>query len=152
LYVAPPPQVQEEIKKPEILPGIHRRIMLPHDGSENSFKAFLVALELVKTFNAKLVVVHACEAEKCNPDIFDQLKLHITENAPSLAPSIEYKVLRFNPRKSSASSELIKEIVLGGYDLVIMSARGSSLNDELYIGSTAASIIMNTNTSIYIVR
>lgn len=149
---APPPQIQEQSKNKDVNMPIHRRIIVPYDGSENSFRAFMVALSLSKLHESTVMIVHACREEECTPGIFDSIRMYVEENAPELTHRIDYKILTFNPKESSASSELVREIVLGGYDLVVMSARGSSLNDELYIGSVAASIIMNTSISIYIVR
>ncbi len=151
MYAASP-QLQVEEEKTKIDIRMHKKIIVPYDGSDNSFRAFQTAVDIASMFGSHVVVVHACEKERCYPNIFDRIKSYISEDRPEAEQFLDYKILRFDPDKSSVSSELIKEIVLGGYDLVVMSARGTSVNDELYIGSVAASIIMNTNTSIYMVR
>ncbi len=151
MYAASP-QLQAEEERKQIDIRMHKKIIVPYDGSDNSFRAFQTAVDIASMFGSHIVVVHACEKERCRPDIFDRIKSYVNEERPEADQFLDYKLLRFDPDKSSVSSELIKEIVLGGYDLVVMSARGTSVNDELYMGSVAASIIMNTNTSIYIVR
>ncbi len=143
------PQVQEEIKAKTRFIVYPKKIAVAFDGSENSYKALEIASTLSKTFDASLVILHSCEEESCDPDVINSAISYIGEEHSF---SINAKILKYRKGESSISSEILRELALGGYDLIVLGARGTSRNDELYLGSVAASIVLNTNISFMVVR
>ncbi len=125
-----------------------RRILVAYDGSNNSEKGLDIALELSRNLGSEIVVVHACPKGACDKRILDNVERKAREKGLSLVT----KLLVYDPSKSSVSSEIVKEINNGNYDLVIMGVRGTSVSEDINIGSIPASVFINTHTSYLFVR
>jgi len=66
---------------------------------------------------------------------------------------VDYEIKLVEPGPdSSVPNEILKELYEGSYDAVILGARGTSINQELNIGSTALAITANSPTTVIIVR
>jgi nucleotide-binding universal stress UspA family protein len=127
---------------------LFRKILVGYDGSENSEKALEIALELSRNLGSEVTVIHACEESNCDNELEEKVKKKSSERGVT----IDFKRIRVDPSKSSVASELVKEINSGAYDLVIMGVRGTSISEDTIIGSTAASVFLNTRTSYLFIR
>lgn len=123
-----------------------RKILVPIDGSENSIRAFQLAVDFAMRYGSKITVVHICS--ECNNT---KLKEIVKEIAGDKI-EYEYKEIKVNLRDSSIPNELLKIIVDENFDAVIMGARGTSTETETNIGSTALSIAVNAPISVILVR
>ena len=127
---------------------LFRRILVPVDGSDASLRALDVALDFAQRYGSKVTALHVAGV---GADV-DALRKRVEEKAGEKGVPVEFKVRVFNPQTSSVANEIVSEIIEGGYDLVILGARGSTTNEELMIGSTALSVVVNGATSVMIVR
>ena len=127
---------------------LFRKILVPVDGSESSLRALDVALDFAQRYGSRVVALHVVTGAS---DV-EALKKKLEERAAEKGVNMEFRVRPFNPQISSVSNEIINEIVEGGYDLVIMGARGNTVNEELLIGSTVLSVIVNSATSVMVIR
>jgi nucleotide-binding universal stress UspA family protein len=128
-----------------------RKILVPIDGSESSYRALQVAVDLAQRYGSKIVVVHVKPKGTSLIGERDPIT-KAKERLKGTSISIVYKYLEYDPLSDSPSSTLVREITSEGYDLVVIGARGKSLLPDLHIGSTTLSLIVNTATSIFIIR
>lgn len=71
------------------------------------------------------------------------------KNAPV---EVVYKQLEYDHLSDSSQSTLLREVLNGGYDLVIIGARGKTTLSETNIGGVALSLAINAPVSLFIVR
>lgn len=124
-----------------------RRIIVPFDGSESSLVALDMALELSRTLGSHVTVAYACEDENEAKNVLEKA----VERAREKGLSIETKVLKVG-NDESVASVILREINRGGYDLVVMGARGKSYYEDLRLGSIASAVVMNSSKSFFIIR
>ena len=127
---------------------LFRRILVPIDGSENSLRALSVALDFAQRYGSRVTVLHVAAG---STDI-DALRKTVEEKAQEKGVDVEFKVRVFNPQVSSIANEILNEIIGSGYDLVIMGARGSTTNEDIILGSTVLSVIVNSAVSVMVIR
>ncbi|HIP66024.1 MAG TPA: universal stress protein [Pyrodictium sp.] len=126
---------------------LFRRILIPYDGSDNSRRALDIAIDFAKRYGSKLVVLIV---EEAGIDT-EKLTKFVKELASREGVKIDVKTRKPNIY-SSIANEILREIIEGGYDLVILGARGNTINEELLIGSTALATIINAPISVMVVR
>jgi len=127
----------------------YRKILVPVDGSETSLKALLVAADIAMRYGSRLVVVYAKPRGVEEP--VDPLA-RARERLRGVPVNAAYKQIEYDPASESPSSALLREIAEGGYDLVVVGARGRSLLGDINIGSVAVSIAISAPTSVFVVR
>ncbi|MEM4557800.1 MAG: universal stress protein [Desulfurococcaceae archaeon] len=126
-----------------------RRILVPVDGSETSLKALLVAADFAQRYGSRITVVYAkpkgfVEAEDPLAKAKERLK--------DVSVDVVYKQLEYDHLSDSPQSALLREILSGGYDLVIIGARGKTALSEANIGGVALFLATNAPVSLFIVR
>ncbi len=127
---------------------LFRRILVPVDGSEGSLRALDVAIDFAQRYGSRITVLHVLAG---SADV-EELRKKVEERAQDKGVYVDFKLRTFNPATSSIANEIIREILDGGYDLVIMSARGSTTNEDLIVGSNVLSVVVNSATSVMIIR
>ncbi len=127
---------------------LFRRILVPVDGSESSMRALDVALDFAQRYGSRVTVVHVTQ----EPSNVNVLRDKVLERATRKGVEVGFKTRVYSPPSSSVANEIIEEIIEGGYDLVIMGARGSTINEEILVGSTALSVMVNSAVSVMIIR
>jgi len=138
-----------KIEPSYLLSYLFRRILVPVDGSDSSMRALEVALDFAQRYGSRISVVHVAPAASADTEA---LRGRVKRKALEKGVDVDFKVRVYNVQASSVANEIINEIVEGGYDLVILGARGSTVNEEILIGSVALSVAVNAATSIMIVR
>ncbi|NPA05108.1 MAG: universal stress protein [Crenarchaeota archaeon] len=126
---------------------LFRRILVPFDGSEHSKRALEVAIDFAKRYGSKITVLYVQETPEAGKGIED----YVRRLAERSGVELELKIRKPNPY-SSVANEVIREVTEGGYDIVIMGARGNTLNEDLLIGSVALALIVNAPVSVMVVR
>ncbi len=126
---------------------LFRKILVPIDGSATSLRALEIAIDFARRYGSKIVVLHVRES-----DSTDNIWKIVDEKAQEKNIKIEKKEKPYSPHVSSVSNEIINEIVEGGYDLVILGARGNTANEEILLGSTALAVAVNSAISVMIIR
>uniref|UniRef100_A0A7C4D9P7 Universal stress protein n=1 Tax=Staphylothermus marinus TaxID=2280 RepID=A0A7C4D9P7_STAMA len=128
---------------------MYRKILVPIDGSENSLKALDIAIDLAKHYGSRITVVYAKPKDSIESrDLFDKVKKRVEKRGVDIA----FKIIEYDSNTSSVANSILNELIEGGYDLVIMGARGLTLTSELNIGSTALSLVINSPVTIMVVR
>ncbi|ABM80786.1 universal stress protein [Hyperthermus butylicus] len=127
---------------------LFRRILVPVDGSESSMRALEVALDFARRYGSKVSVLHVHAPGADTKAIREAIEKRVRDKG--VAVDIKFK--EYNPQTSSVANEIISEIIEGGYDLVVLGARGNTANEDLMIGSVALSITINSATSVMIIR
>ncbi|MCH4814766.1 MAG: universal stress protein [Saccharolobus sp.] len=124
-----------------------RKILVPVDGSENSLRALDLAVDFGMRYGSKITIIHICSDCSNTNDIQSLIEKRVNNK-------IEYdlKIVKINIKESSVSNEILKVINEEPYDAVIMGARGTSLNSDINIGSTALAISINAPVSVILVR
>ncbi|BBD72609.1 universal stress protein A [Sulfodiicoccus acidiphilus] len=121
-----------------------RKVLVPVDGSENGFRALELAVDFAKRYGSKITVVHV------KGEGTDEVRKSVQSKLERKV-DYEFKLLEAGT-DSSVPNEILKELYDGSYDAVILGARGTSINQELNIGSTALAIAANSPTTVIIVR
>ncbi len=125
-----------------------RRILVPVDGSETSLRALDVALDFARRYGSKVAVLHVHAPGANTAAVREAVERKVRDRGVD----VEIKFREYNPQTSSVANEIISEIIEGGYDLVVLGARGNTPNEDLMIGSVALSVTINSATSVMIVR
>lgn len=127
----------------------YRKILVPIDGSENSLKALVLAADIASRYGSKITVAYAKPRGLVEQD--DPIS-KAKERLKTLSVQVIYKIIEYSPETESPHTAILKEIIEGGYDLVILGARGKSITGDINVGSIALSLVVNAPTSIFIVR
>ncbi|MEZ0290071.1 MAG: universal stress protein [Sulfolobales archaeon] len=125
-----------------------RKILVPVDGSENSYRALELALDFATRYGSRVDVIHVGEGEK--PD--ESIEREVLRRASEKKLQISFIYKRYDPKLSSVSTEILKTAIDGGYDTIIIGARGKSVSEDINLGSTTLGIVINIPTNIIIVR
>ncbi|MEO3993568.1 MAG: universal stress protein [Desulfurococcaceae archaeon TW002] len=132
-----------------IVSYLFRRILIPVDGSAMSYKALEVGLDFASRYGSKIRVLIV--EDSSIPDV-NEVKKKVTDISSKRGISIEIKIKKPNYPDTSVATAIVEELFEEHYDLVILTARGRTLNPDLVIGSVALSVLINSNTSIFLIR
>ncbi|TRM80181.1 universal stress protein [Sulfolobus sp. D5] len=124
-----------------------RKILVPIDGSENSLRALDLAIDFGMRYGSKITVVHVCH--DCN-DL--EIMKSVIQRRINNRVDYELKFVKTNLKETSVSNELLKIIGEESFDAVIMGVRGTSVNSEINIGSTALALSINAPVTVILVR
>jgi nucleotide-binding universal stress UspA family protein len=125
-----------------------RRILVPIDGSASSLKALDIALDFAKRYGSKLTALIVND-KTIN---VEEVSGEISGRARKSGVEVVLKIKEVRNPNESVVSKVLEEISEGSYDLVILGARGRTLSEDLLIGSTALSVIINSPISCLVVR
>lgn len=134
-----------------------RRILVGYDGSEPAGHALDQAARLAKALNCPLTVLTAAAERLVRGDGVVTVALD-EEQARQVASrgaarARDYGVVDVETRTSdeTPAHALIAE-AQRGYDLVVVGHRGRSPLQELFLGSTAKSVVDHLHCSVLVVR
>jgi len=125
-----------------------RRVLVPFDGSAASVRALKIALDFAKRYGSR-VVVFIVDDGSMN---VDDAKKKVEGEALSAGVNVDVKIAELNKSNQSTATRIIEEAVNGNYDIVILAARGRTISEEVIIGSTALSVIINVPMSVLLIR
>lgn len=143
--------------------NVIKKILVPVDGSDNSFRALDVAISLAKGLNAKIIGFYAVnilpitEAQMCDPLAFqleekkyalgmlEKIKSDCQKKGVDFTKIIEFGsppdvILRFIKNKSNK------------VDLVVMGSRGRTAAREIFFGSVSNFILHKSPIPVLIVK
>ena len=129
---------------------LYRKILVPIDGSENSLRALDFALDLARRYGSRITVVYVSfmGSSKTKEDPLKKAE----ERVKNAGIHTEYKLIEVNPSESSISKAILDEVINGGYDMVVMGARGKTVSEDLNLGSVALAVTINASSTVVIVR
>jgi len=128
---------------------LFRKVLVPVDGSAASMKALDVALDFAKRYGSRVTVMIANDGSVGD---VNSIVEDIEAKAKGAGVRIKVIVTDVEVGLESAASKILETVEEGDYDLVVLSARGKSANPEVSIGSVALSVIVNTATSVMLIR
>lgn len=138
------------------------KVLVPVDGSDNSFRALDVALLLSEKLGAKITAIHVMEeipvlhihSEKLLRELLDAYKkerqIILTKSAEVATRkgiSINTKLLQGN-----AGSTILDFCEKEKYDIIVMGSRGMGKFKELVLGSVSNKVIHHASCPVLIVR
>ncbi len=126
-----------------------RKVLVPLDGSTSSMKAIEVAIDFAKRYGSKITALIVDDGSI--KDI-EGIKRIVNEKARKAGITMKIKVENIDTSLQSTPSKIMAEAHEESYDLIILSARGKTANPDLLLGSVALSIIVNTQTSVLLLR
>lgn len=138
------------------------RILVPVDGSDNSYRALDAALLLSEKLGAKATAIHVMEelpvsyivSEKLLREIVDAYKREnqltlskCSEIATKKGLTIKTKLLQGNP-----GSTILDFCEKEKYDIIIMGSRGMGKFKELVLGSVSSKVLHHSSCPVLIIR
>jgi len=143
------PTMTEYVPEPTYrISYLFRRILVPIDGSEISLRALDVALDFAQRYGSKVTALYVYNSKEDPERVRKAIEQHIQRRGVK----VDIRLRSYESSTSSVANEIISEIIEGGYDLVILGARGNTANEDLIIGSVALSVVVNSAISVMIVR
>ncbi len=128
---------------------LYRKILVPVDGSESSLRALDLAIDLARHYGSKITVLYVkTKGYKPSFNPLERAKNRIEEKGLSA----EYKEKEVDPAIESTAKGILDELAEGGYDMIVLGARGRTISSELTIGSKALTIAINAPVTVVIVR
>lgn len=137
-------------------------ILVPIDGSDNSYRALDAALVLSEKLGSNITVIHVMEevpithigSEKMLNELLEAYKkenqdilLKSTEIANQKGLTIKTFLLQGNP--ASAILDYNKK---EKFDLIIMGSRGLGKFKELILGSVSSKIVHHSTCAVLLIR
>jgi nucleotide-binding universal stress UspA family protein len=142
-----------------------KKILFCTDFSENSDYAFLYALNLAKTYKAKLLIFHAIVEQTfynwASPEAEDEMKAKQiqlgrqelkTWYVPLLGEFKEYEYLSSETGEGGAYYEIIQTARNESVDIIVMGTHGRTGLKHLIFGSTAENVVKKSPCPVLTVR
>lgn len=136
-----------------------KSILVPLDGSRNSFRALDFAITLAKPINASITGFHCIDLqlvleyavidpvsirlEKKAHRFLKTAKMHCTKNRVAF----KQKILR-----GKTSEQILQFSKKGKFDLIVMGSKGEGMVQEMLLGSVSHEITHRSKIPVVIVR
>src|SRR3989338_6657709 len=136
-----------------------KNILVPIDGSKNSFKALTKAIYLAKKCDASITALYVLRVAYDNPDL-----VYVTQTQNELK-KVE-KFLSTAKNQVTKNSVSFKKKILFGheakriidfaqkqrFDLIVMGARGRGVMKQMFLGSVSNTVMHNSNDPLLIIK
>lgn len=151
------------------------KILVPLDGSEHSMRALDIAIQIAKKFKGKITLIHVYSVG-VRPVVVPE-PAAFTPGIPIMAP-VEYskvaeavkeasaRILAEGVEKAKAQGvdvetmlreghtvhEIVRAAEEGGFNLIVMGARGISRIKEMILGSVSEGVIRNAPCPVLVTK
>jgi len=145
--------------------SMFKKILFCTDFSENSDYAFPYALNLARTYRAKLLIFHVIVERTyyywTSPESLDKSKAKRIElgrkkamdrYATVLEAFRDYEFLFTEAGEGEAHSEIVNLAQKESVEIIVMGTHGRTGLNHLFLGSTAESVVKNSPCPVLIVR
>jgi len=136
-----------------------KNILVPIDGSKNSFKALTKAIYLAKKCDASITALYVLRVAYDNPDL-----VYVPQTQNELK-KVE-KFLSTAKNQVTKNSVSFKKKILFGheakriidfaqkqrFDLIVMGARGRGVMKQMFLGSVSNTVVHNSNVPVLIIK
>ena len=141
-----------------------RTILVPTDLSDLSRASILHAVELAKTFGAKLQLVNVVEENlyadysfagglSNPPAYFEKLIEERLKKLKEFSGEIPGDIPKdYNLRRGTAASEIIAEAQAVGADLIVIASHGRTGFSHLFLGSVAERVVRESTCPVLTVK
>jgi len=135
------------------------KILVAHDSSEVSWKAFEWALDLAKKYSAELYVIHVIDTKLIPPiEHKDVILKPLKERAEKLRKDVSDKLegsglkWEFVLREGSPVDEIAKTAEEKDVDLVVLGSRGLGNVSGFLLGSVSTKVVITCKKSVMVVK
>lgn len=138
------------------------KILVPVDGSDNSFRALDQAVSLVKSTGAQLTAIHVIESpptvyvesQKLLDDLLADYRREsakVLDRCKKVAQDAGVRIETVIA-EGDAASTITGYAEKGGFDLIVIGSRGLGKFKGLVLGSVSSKVLHNTKASVLVVR
>jgi nucleotide-binding universal stress UspA family protein len=144
---------------------LFKNILVPWDGSKYSNHAFKIALNIAKTYDSKISVIHCIEVDeyggtwypdsryskairKKQTEIAKNEILKLVDQAKKISVPIYSNILTVD----STTKQLVAFAKSKKIDLVVMGSHGKTGWKRMLLGSVASSVSQNVHCPVLIVK
>jgi len=139
-----------------------QKILVPIDGSPNSYHGLQYAVEIAKKFDAEITLIHVVEqpsyafAPSGGSVIPAETFIEIEGFAEELLRERRDELIKREVRaktllkRGNPDVEILKAST--GFDLIVMGSQGLSRFKRLLLGSVSNSVVQNSKVPVLIVR
>lgn len=140
-----------------------KKILVAVDGSENSERALIEARKQGDKFGAEITILTVLDQSfalhyanvkppKINDDkTREEAGKAIINDALTFFDNFEGEVMS-TIRNGSPADEILEELELGEYDLLIMGSRGVGVFSRTFLGSVSNKVLHHTETDVLIIK
>jgi nucleotide-binding universal stress UspA family protein len=148
------------------------KILVPIDGSEPSFHAARVAINIANKFNSEIIVLYVVvspsKSEYANltglvtPKQIDRIIENAKNESKNWFTKIEDKVKEENPNIKISMKVILTGVAVYGeiiqyaqqesIDLIVIGTRGRSGIKKLLLGSTASGVVTYANCPVLVTK
>jgi len=155
---------------------LFEKVLVPLDGSEHSYRALEIAVQIAKKFEAKITLIHVYSVG-IRPVVMPEPTTLTPVGIPVMAPTDVSKIAEAT-RKAGAAiladgeekvkaegieveallkeghsvQEIIKTAKEGSFDLIVIGARGISKIREIILGSVSDGVVHNAPCPVLVVK
>jgi nucleotide-binding universal stress UspA family protein len=155
---------------------LFKKILVPLDGSEHSLRALDVAVQIAKKFDSKITLIHVYSVA-VRPAVVPEPTPMATFGIPVMTPAEVSSVIEATRKAGArilaegeqkvkaegleadmkleeghAVQEIIRVSKEGGYDLIVIGARGISKLREILLGSVSDAVIHHATCPVLVVK
>lgn len=140
------------------------KILVPHDNSKFSRKAFEKACEIAAKFSSEIVLLHIIEAKQTSEHTVTSLdKLENTQDNQILDAKSMLEDLKFDAPKDikitldvlynpSTSDGIVSYVDANHADLIVMGSHGRTGIKKLVLGSVANNVVAHAKCHVMIIK
>jgi nucleotide-binding universal stress UspA family protein len=141
---------------------VFQKILVPVDGSPNSYRGLQYAVEIAKKFDAEITLVHVVEQPSyafapsggsvIPAETFVEIEGFAEELLQKRREELVKQGVRTNTllKRGDPDAEILKAST--GFDLIVMGSQGLSRFKRLLLGSVSNSVVQNSKIPVLIVR
>lgn len=144
------------------LTGVIAKILVPVDGSENSFRALSQALFIAKSTGAEITAMHVIERPPTvyveSQRLLDELLANYRRESSKILDKCqdvakkEGVKLQTVMAEGDAASNVTSYAQKEGFDLIVIGSRGLGRFKEAVLGSTSSKVLHHTKSSVMITK
>ena len=129
------------------------KVLVPIDGSDNSYRALRFAIEMANRFSGTLHVIHITDAAgEASEQILERARTILEEEGISDTPEVVTDVRLENIRYANRVGKDVLELAeKDGYDHIVMGHHGSGMVDRAILGSAAETIVRSGEVAVTVV-
>jgi nucleotide-binding universal stress UspA family protein len=152
-----------------MIPQIEK-ILYATDLSQNSFHAFLYAVDMARRHNAKIFVLHAVEPmpkevrfvgvlqrieEKERTEMVEQMQKHVQEFCKraevQVCPPCMELVSKILVRIGHPPEEILKAVDEEGCDVIVLGTHGKGFLVHTFLGSVSNAVLHRTRKPVFVI-
>ena len=156
-------------RRREMVPQI-KKILFATDLSENSFRAFLYAVDMARSHDAKIIVLHAVEPlpkevrfvgvlqrieEKERREMIEQIQKLVQEFCKGaevqVGPPCIKLASKILVRIGHPPEEILKAADEEGCDVIVLGTHGKGFLVHTFLGSVSNAVLHRTRKPVFIV-